>query len=386
MKFLREYKKEDLVGKYVLLRVDYNTSFIENNGEKIISDDYRIISSFESIDYLISKDAKIIILAHLGDPKGVDPTLTLEPIYKRLKERYSNLEFAKSFEELGEKSKENKSLILLENIRFFEGEKENSDDFAKKLASFGSLYINDAFAVSHRVNASTVAITKYLPSSAGMQMEKELVNLGKVLDTTARPFVCVVGGAKIGTKIPLINNLLSRTDTILMGSGIACPLLRAQGYTTGKTIFEAVDENEIKLLFDSHKILLPQDLVLEVDKSPIPVKTIDLSTVKNQEYAILDIGEESIKEYTKYIEGAKTIVWNGPLGLFEDPNFKEGSEMIARAIANSHAFKVVGGGETVSLVHGLGLADKFDFVSTGGGAMISYLSGEKLPGIEALEA
>jgi len=385
MKFLREYGKGELAEKYVLLRVDYNISFIEDNGEKNISDDYRITSSFESIDYLISNDAKIIILAHLGDPQGVDLTLTLEPIFKHLKERYDDLEFARSFEELTEKSKENKPIILLENIRFFDGEKENGDEFAKKLALFGSLYVNDAFAVSHRANASVVAITKCLPSIAGMQMEKELINLGKVLNTVTHPFVCVVGGAKIGTKVPLINNLLSRADTILVGSGIACPLLRAQGYTTGKTIFEEVDEHEIKLLFESRKILLPQDLVLETDGGAVPIKTTDLNTAPNQEYVILDIGEESIQEYTKYIEEAKTIIWNGPLGLFEDPNFRKGSEMIAHAIANSHAFKVVGGGETVSLVHNLGLADKFDFVSTGGGAMIFYLSGEKLPGIEVLK-
>ncbi|MBI5153403.1 MAG: phosphoglycerate kinase [Parcubacteria group bacterium] len=385
MKFLREYTKEGLDGKQVLLRVDYNVAFLEQEGKKVISDDYRITSSFESIDYLLANKAKIIILAHFGDPMGIDPALTLEQIYTRLKEKYHDLEFARSFEELGEKFKENKPLILFENIRFFEGEKENSDDFAKKLASFGSLYINDAFGVSHRANASVVAITKCLTSIAGIQMEKELVNLGKVLNNVTHPFVCVVGGAKIGTKVLLINNLLSRADTILVGSGIACPLLRAQGHATGKTIFEAIDENEIKLLFESHKILLPQDLVLKTDKGPTPIKATDLNTISNQEYVILDVGEETIREYTKYIEGAKTIVWNGPLGLFEDPNFKRGSEMIARAIATSHAFKIVGGGETVSLVHDLGLAEKFDFVSTGGGAMISYLSGGKLPGIEALK-
>ena len=385
MKFLRECTKEELDGKQVLLRVDYNVSFVEKDGGKIISDDYRITSSFESIDYLLANNAKIIIFAHLGDPKGVDLALTLEPIFNRLKEKYGDLEFAKSFEDLSQKSKENKALVLFENIRFFEEETENSDEFAAKLASFGTLYINDAFAVSHRSNASVVAITKHLPSVAGIQMEKELTNLNKILENTIHPFVCIVGGAKISTKVPLINNLLSRADTILVGSGIACPLFKAQGYATGRTIYEIVDGKEIQTLFESHKILLPQDVVLEIDNRPTPIKTTDLNTIPNQEYVILDIGEESIKEYTKYIEGAKTIVWNGPLGLFEDPYFKKGSEMIARAIADSHAFKVVGGGETVSLVHDLGLADKFDFISTGGGAMISYLSGEKLPGIEALK-
>ena len=385
MKFLRECTKEELDGKQVLLRVDYNVSFIEKDGGKIISDDYRITSSFESIDYLLANNAKIIIFAHLGDPKGVDLALTLEPIFNRLKEKYGDLEFAKSFEDLSQKSKENKALVLFENIRFFEEETENSDEFAAKLASFGTLYINDAFAVSHRSNASVVAITKHLPSVAGIQMEKELTNLNKILENTIHPFVCIVGGAKISTKVPLINNLLSRADTILVGSGIACPLFKAQGYATGRTIYEIVDGKEIQTLFESHKILLPQDVVLEIDNRPTPIKTTDLNTIPNQEYVILDIGEESIKEYTKYIEGAKTIVWNGPLGLFEDPYFKKGSEMIARAIADSHAFKVVGGGETVSLVHDLGLADKFDFISTGGGAMISYLSGARLPGIEALK-
>ncbi|MBI5421164.1 MAG: phosphoglycerate kinase [Parcubacteria group bacterium] len=385
MKFLREYTRKELDGKQVLLRVDYNVAFVERNGKKVISDDYRITSSFASIDYLLANNAKIIVLAHFGDPKGVDPILTLQPISERLKDRYADLEFAKTFEEVSQKSKENKHLILLENIRFFEGEKENSNEFATKLASLGSLYINDAFAVSHRPNASVVAITKHLPSIVGMQMEKELTNLDKILTNVTHPFVCIVGGAKIGTKVPLINNLLSRADTVLVGSGIACPLLRAQGYATGKTIYEAVEKKELTMLFESHKILLPQDVVLETDKGPTPIKISDLNTISNQEYVILDVGEETIKEYTKYIAGAGIIVWNGPLGLFENPDFKKGSEAIAHAIANSSAFKVVGGGETVSLVHGLGLADKFDFVSTGGGAMISYLSGEKLPGIEALK-
>ncbi len=381
MRFLREYTREDLARKRVLLRVDYNVEVVHEGSQNTIQDDFRLRSSFASIDFLLKNDARVIVLAHLGDPTHEDLSLSLFPVFEQFKKQYPEAVFARTFEELEACIKNGSSLILFENVRFLDGEKDNSEALAQKLASFGDVYINDAFSVSHRKNASVVGIAQFLPHAMGFQMEKEITNLEKLLNEVERPFVCVVGGAKMGTKIPLIKNLLHRIDYMLLGSGVSSPLLKEKGYHVGTTIYEEVDDEDVKQLLSSPKVILPKDFVLQGGDTVSMEGTPEIS----EGAAILDIGEKTIADFTRYITEAKTILWNGPLGFFEDPRFRVGSEEIARAIAASSAVTFVGGGETVALIHELGLSEQFDFISTGGGAMIAYLSGEKLPGIEALK-
>ncbi|MDE1970375.1 MAG: phosphoglycerate kinase [Patescibacteria group bacterium] len=373
MKWLRECTEKDLSGKRVLLRVDYNTELVSQpDGHKTMLDDYRVQASFESIDYLLRHHACIVLLAHLGEPKGIDPALSLEPIFQYLVKYYSDAVFVHTLEELAAKSAEGASLILFENIRFLPEEYSNDIGLAKKLAEFGDIYVNDAFAVSHKNNASLVALAGLLPSFAGFQLEKEITKLNTILLTPKHPLVCIVGGIKIDTKLPLLTHLARFADTILLGSGLVAPLLTQ-------------NQEEIKVLLNTGKLILPEDVVVRHGDDVSTFLLHDINVTHGETHTILDIGPIAIERYAACLRDTAMIMWNGPLGFFEDPRFEAGSVAIARKISESPATSIVGGGETVALIRKLNLVSKFDFVSTGGGAMIAYLSGKELPGIKALQ-
>ncbi len=382
MKFLKSLNKKNLSGKTCLLRVDLNIA------EKEARNSPRILGILPTIKFLINNGAKVVILSHRGRPNGFDKKLSLKPfagILSKLLNRkikfISNFDFQKIKKEI-EKSKSN-NIFLLENLRFLPGEKKNDLRLAKQLAKLGDIYINDAFAVSHRNVASVSAITKFLPSYAGLLLEKEIKNLSSVMKNSKKPLVIILGGAKISDKIGLIKNFLNRADYFLIGGGIAHNFLLAQGLPIGDSIFEEKTVDFAKKILKNNLVILPVDYVID----------------KNR---ILDIGPNTVKLYSDIIKKSETIIWNGPMGYFEDKRFAKGSEAIAKAILNSKSFVVIGGGETASLFirtntdytrtnteSGLYKSmlspHKSVFLSTGGGAMLEYLAGKKLPGIEALK-
>jgi phosphoglycerate kinase len=390
MKFIELLKKEDLFGKTCLLRVDLNIA------EKEAKNSPRVKGILPTIEFLIKNGAKVVILSHRGRPKGFDKKQSLKPFAKilssLLKKQVYFIDFNKSWAQILASINRSNGIFLLENLRFFSGEEKNDAKFAKQLASLGGIYpvrnrgrlrsrpisngiyVNDAFAVSHRVNASVAAITKFLPSYAGLLLEKEIKNLHFAMNPE-KPLVVILGGAKISTKICLIKNFESRADYFLIGGGIAHNFLLAQGLPIGDSISEEKTVNFAKKMLKNNRVILPVDYV-----------------IKNRK--ILDIGPNTVKLYSDIINKAETIIWNGPMGHFEDKKFAKGSEEIAKAILNSKAFSVIGGGETATLMSrvnpphpptgGGGQRSKV-FISTGGGAMLEYLAGKKLPGIEALK-
>ena len=377
MKFLSDFKQKDLKGKICLLRIDLNIL-----DEDISKDNLRVQAVLPTMEYLIKNGAKVVILSHRGRPKISDKRqatsdkkkLSLKPfvkIYEKLLEQH--VEFI-NFDSVNTiKITESKNnIFLLENLRFFDGEEKNDSRFAKELANLGDIYINDAFAVSHRANASVVAITKYLPSYAGLLLENEIKNLDVAVKNGKHPFVFIVGGAKISDKIGILESFAGKVDYFLTGGGIAINLFMAQGLPVGDSICEPdkIEFSKNVLKKYGKKIILPADVVIDKRK-------------------ILDIGPETIKIYSDIIKKAKTIIWNGPMGQIEIKKFRKGSDEIVRAILNSKAFTVVGGGETATLFSLKAKNSKLKaniFISTGGGAMLEYLSGKKLPGIETLKS
>lgn len=345
--------------KRVLVRCDFDVPLDEAG----INDDFRILKTLPTIQFLLEKNSNLILLAHLGRPKGQDPKLSLEPIAKRLtallgKEVVLEKDYAQA--------KNAPGIVLLENLRFHEGEMSNDPTFSRELASLGEVYVNEAFAESHRQSASISGIPKLLPSYAGFNLLKEVKVLSEALYSPTHPYVVIIGGAKIETKLPLIKNLVKIADSVLVG---------------GKLIEEKVPEYET--------VILPEDVVVAkvVDEEIVGEPLIERRTWAKSvaDFKIFDIGQEAIKEYTDIIHQAKMVIWNGPMGIFEDPRFELGTEMVGRAISESKAFSIVGGGDTVLALKSFGLLDKFSHVSTGGGAMLHFLAGEKLPGIEALK-
>ncbi len=396
MKSLRNLK--DLRNKRALLRVDFNID-MDERGE--ILDDFRIRAVLPTIKYLLDKKAKIIILSHLGRPTG-RPILKSKIKNKKSKlqckiqnEKYSLRPIAKYLENLlkrkvkflpdciGEKVEKevgkmkDGGIAMLENLRFYEGEEKNDAEFAKSLAKLGDVYVNDAFGVSHRANASVAAITKYLPFYAGLLLEKEIENLSKILKNPESPCVLVLGGAKIETKLPVLNYLKNKADKILIGGVVANVFLKALGFEIGKSKSEEGYGKDIEEIMKSDKIILPQDVRTE---SGIK-ETGDVG----KEEKILDIGPKTAKLFGHFIKEAKTVIWNGPMGFIEDKRFIKSSIKIVNFIAKNKNFTIVGGGETLIVLNKAGVFDKIKFVSTGGGAMLEFLAGKKLPGIEALE-
>ena len=379
--------------KKVLLRLDLNVPL--DNGK--ITDTTRIDKILPTINFLLKSEAKVIILSHVGRPKGkVVSELSLKPICEDLKNKLNqniklvskNIKEIKSTDLFNE---HNEKIVILENLRFYEEEEKNDNGFAKHLASLADIYVNDAFSCSHRAHASIFEITKFIPSYAGLQLNLEIDALTKITSEIQRPITCIIGGSKISSKINIIKNLIAKFDNIIIVGGMANNILRYKGYEIGKSIQEDNCDKIIEEIFslskkESCKIIYPEDVV--VGKSLGGSAEIkELNNVSKDEL-ILDIGPKTIKAINSLIEESSTILWNGPAGYFENPNFAKGSLEIAKKIIeknkNNTIYSVAGGGDTVSLLNGIGAINNFNFVSTAGGAFLEYLEGKELPGIKAL--
>lgn len=383
----------DVAGKKVLVRVDFNVP-LNDKGE--ITDDTRITASLPTIQYLLEQKAAVILMAHLGRPKGqVKPELSLAPVAKHLgKLLGKKILFAPDC--VGEVAQAAASklkpghILLLENLRFHKEEEKNDMDFAEKLASLADLYVNDGFGVSHRAHASVEGVTHFLPAAAGFLLEKEIQYVGQAVTNPLHPFVAIIGGAKVSDKIGVISNLLDKVDTLLIGGGMANTFLAAQGYKMGKSLVEEDKLDLAKELLAKAKknkvnMLLPTDLVMAAAFAPDAEHVTEKVKNLNQAYMALDIGAETSKAYAEALADAKMIVWNGPMGVFEMDAFCKGTEAVAKAVAKSHATSIVGGGDSVAAIEKLGLAKRITHISTGGGASLEYLEGKVLPGVAALD-
>jgi 3-phosphoglycerate kinase len=380
-------------GKKVLVRCDFNVPQDENGN---ITDTRRIVSSLPTIKYLIENNAKVILCSHLGRPKGeVKKEFSLAPVAKELSKelgievKLANDVTGESARTLAGNLKEGE-VILLENVRFDAREEKNDPEMAKELASLAEIYVNDAFGTSHRAHASTAGVADYLPAVSGFLIEKEIDFIGNAIENAKRPFVAILGGKKVSDKIGVINSLLEKVDTLMIGGAMAYTFFKAQGYEVGNSICE-LDKLDLaselmeKAKQKGVKLLLPIDTKVgkEYDKNT-ESKTVKCSEIP-ADWEGLDIGEETIKLYTEELKKAKTIVWNGPLGVFEFEQFAVGTNEIAKALANVDAVTIIGGGDSAAAVEKAGLADKMTHISTGGGASLEFLEGKKLPGIECLQ-
>lgn len=383
----------DVAGKKVLVRVDFNVP-LNDKGE--ITDDTRITASLPTIQYLLEQKAAVILMAHLGRPKGqVNPELSLAPVAKHLgKLLGKKILFAPDC--VGEAAQAAASklkpghILLLENLRFHKEEEKNDMEFAEKLASLADLYVNDGFGVSHRAHASVEGVTHFLPAAAGFLLEKEIQYVGQAVTNPLHPFVAIIGGAKVSDKIGVISNLLNKVDTLLIGGGMANTFLAAQGYKMGKSLVEEDKLDLAKELLAKAKknkvnMLLPTDLVMAAAFAPDAEHVTEKVENLNQAYMALDIGAETSKAYAEALADAKMIVWNGPMGVFEMDAFCKGTEAVAKAVAKSRATSIVGGGDSVAAIEKLGLAKRITHISTGGGASLEYLEGKVLPGVAALD-
>ena len=385
-------KDTDLKNKKVLVRCDFNVPMDENRN---ITDNRRIVAALPTIKYLLEQNCKVVLCSHLGRPKGeFKPEFSLKPVAKELSKLLGQ-EVIMAEDVIGEDAKnkaenlKNGEVLLLENVRFHREETDNDPEFAKKLASFGEVFVNDAFGTAHRAHASTEGVTKYLPAVSGFLIEKELKFLGEALENPERPFVAILGGSKVSDKIGVIENLLEKVDTLIIGGGMAYTFFKAQGYSVGDSLCEE-DKCDLALEIMEKakekkvKFLLPIDNKIGKEFKP----DTESKTVKSTEipdgWEGLDIGEETIKLYREELQNAKTIVWNGPLGVFEFDQFAVGTNEIAKALGDIDAIKIIGGGDSAAAVEKAGLADKMTHISTGGGASLEFLEGKKLPGIEAL--
>jgi len=387
MKTLKDFNVKN---KRVLLRCDFNVPLDEKGN---IRDAFRIEQTVPTIKHLIKNQAKVILMSHLDSPEGkVVESLRVTPIQKKLTE-YLGLSVMKASDcigkEIEQQTKDMKEgeVLLLENLRFYKEEENNDSKFAEELAKLGDFYINDAFGVSHREHASIVGVSKYLPSGAGFLLEKEVKILSNVLEKPRRPLVIIMGGVKISNKVKVIKQFLKKADHLLIGGKIANTILIVKGISIGRPwpSEEAVKEIE-KFRLTSINFHLPVDAIASPDKTgKIYIRESALGKVRKDEL-VLDIGPETINMFSKIIKEAKMIVWSGPMGFFEEPLFERGTKEIAEKIArNYQAYKIVGGGDTLFALSKFGLREKIDHVSTGGGAMLHFLSGEKLPGLKALE-
>jgi len=391
---MRNIKDEpNLNQKKVLLRLDLNVPL--DNGK--ITDTTRIDKILPTINFLLKSGAKIIILSHVGRPKGkVVSELSLKPICEDLKNKLNeNIKLvSKNIKEIKSAdlfNNHDEKIIIFENLRFYEEEEKNDNIFAKHLASLADIYVNDAFSCSHRAHASIVEITKFISSYAGLQLNLEIDALSKITSEIQRPITCIIGGSKISSKINIIKNLITKFDNIIIVGGMANNILKYKGYEIGKSIQENGCNKIIEEIFslsikESCKIIYPEDVTTGKDlNGPSEIKELD--NVSKDEL-ILDIGPKTIKAINLLIEESSTILWNGPAGYFENPNFSKGSIEIAKKIIkknkNNTIYSVAGGGDTVSLLNNIGATDSFNFVSTAGGAFLEYLEGKELPGIKAL--
>ena len=385
-------KDIEIKGKKVLVRCDFNVPMDEKQS---ITDNTRIVAALPTIQYLIENNCAIILSSHLGRPKGeIKPEYSLKPVAKEL-EKLLGKEVIMANDVIGEDAKakaealQSEQIMLIENVRFHKEETENNEEFAKELASMAEIYVNDAFGSSHRAHASTAGVAKYLPAVSGFLIEKELKFLGNAIANPQRPFVAILGGAKVSDKIGVIDNLLEKVDTLIIGGGMAYTFFKANGYEIGKSICE-LDKLELakelmkKAEQKGVKLMLPVDTKIGKEyKADTQSQTVKCTEIP-EKWEGLDIGEETIKTYTEELKKAKTIIWNGPLGVFEFDQFAIGTNSIAKALSEIEATTIIGGGDSAAAVKKAKLEDKMTHISTGGGASLEFLEGKALPGIECL--
>lgn len=380
-------------GKKVLVRCDFNVPLKDG----VITDENRLNGALPTIKYLMENGAKVILCSHLGKAKGPDPKLTLAPVAKRLSEMLGKeVVFAADDEVVGENARNavaamrEGDAVLLENTRFRKEEGKNEENFSKDLASLADVYVNDAFGTAHRAHCSTVGVTQFVDVAAcGYLIQKELKFLGDAVEKPARPFVAILGGAKVSDKINVINNLLEKVDTLIIGGGMAYTFLKAQGYTIGSSLVEEDKVEYAKEMMEKAKakgvkLLLPVDNVVgkEFKADTEPVVTEDQNIAEGS--MGLDIGPKTARMFADAVKEAKTVIWNGPMGVFEFENFAKGTVEVAKAMAESDATTIIGGGDSAAAVNILGFGDRMTHISTGGGASLEFLEGKELPGIVAL--
>ena len=389
----------DVTGKKVLLRCDFNVP-MEKDGSGVITDDKRIRAALPTIQYLLEHDAAVIACSHMGKPKGEwKPELSMAPVAARLSELLGkDVILAKDI--VGEDAKakaaalKDGEVMLLENVRYMKGETKNDPELSKELASMADIFVNDAFGTAHRAHSSTAGVADYLPAVCGYLIEKEISVMGKALTAPERPFVAILGGAKVSDKLNVINNLLEKVDTLIIGGGMAYTFLAAKGYGVGNSLLdtEKIDyckEMMAKAEAKGVKLLLPVDTVVAASfpnpiDAPIDVTTVPVDQIPADKEG-LDIGEQTRKLFADAAKAAKTVVWNGPMGVFENPTLAKGTIAVAEALAESEAITIVGGGDSAAACEQLGFADKITHISTGGGASLEFLEGLELPGIACLE-
>ena len=385
----------DLKGKRVLIRCDFNVPLDSNQN---ITDDTRIRAALPTLEYLVTQGAKVVVMSHLGRPKGkAAAEFSLAPVAVRLAELLGKqVEFADSDVVVDDSVKEKVAalkdgdVLLLQNVRFRKEETDKEPGFAKELASLGDVFVQEAFGTAHRAHASTAGVADYLPCVSGFLIEKEVKFLGSALQNPQRPFVAIMGGAKVGDKIKVIENLLTKVDTLIIGGGMSYTFYKAMGLEIGKSILDADNIDLAKMLLEKAtslnvKLLLPVDIVCADEFSnDAKYQTYSRDQIPSDMMG-LDIGEETVKLYSEEIAKAKTVVWNGPMGVFEMENFAKGTKAIAEALATSDATTIIGGGDSAAAVEQFGLADKMSHISTGGGASLEFLEGKILPGISIIE-
>ena len=386
-------KDIDLKGKKVLVRCDFNVPMDE---ERNITDNTRIVAALPTIKYLLEENCAVILCSHLGRPKGeFKPEFSLKPVAKELS-KLLDKEVIMANDVIGEdatskaKALQPGQILLLENVRFHREETDNDPEFSKKLASMAEIYVNDAFGTAHRAHASTEGVARYLPAVAGFLIEKELKFLGNAISNPVRPFVAILGGAKVSDKIGVIDSLLEKVDTLMIGGGMAYTFFKAQGYGVGNSLCELDKLDLAKSLMEKAKakgvkLMLPVDTVVGKEfKEDTESKTVAWTDIPD-DWEGFDIGEKTIEMFSDELKSAKTVVWNGPLGLFEFAQFAKGTNAIAKVLSELDATTIIGGGDSAAAVKKAGLQDKMTHISTGGGASLEFLEGKKLPGIECLQ-
>ena len=386
-------KDIDLKGKKVLVRCDFNVPMDEN---KNITDNTRVVAALPTIKYLLENNCAVILCSHLGRPKGeFKSEFSLKPVAKELS-RLLNIEVIMADDVIGEDAKtkaqnlQQGQVMLLENVRFHREETDNDPEFSKKLADMAEVYVNDAFGAAHRAHSSTAGVAAYLPAVSGFLIEKELQFLGNALNNPERPFVAILGGAKVSDKIGVIDSLLEKVDTLMIGGGMAYTFFKSQGYDVGDSICE-LDKLELakeamkKAEEKGVKLMLPIDTRIGKEFKPdTESKTVAWTEIPDG-WEGFDIGEKTIEMFCNELKNAKTVVWNGPLGLFEFDQFAKGTNAIAKTLAEIEATTIIGGGDSAAAVKKAGLESKMTHISTGGGASLEFLEGKKLPGIECLQ-
>lgn len=381
----------NLSGKRVLVRVDFNVPLVETHGNASVQDDSRIHASIPTIEYLLKKKAKVILVSHLGRPEGYDKKFSLAPVARRLSEllkrdiKILDIKYLR-----GKISNIQYPISMLENIRFFPDEAKDENNFGKILAGIADIFVLDGFAVAHRDSGSVTGVAKHLPSYAGLLLEKEIIGLSKAIEKPKKPFVLVLGGIKMETKLPVLKNLLSKADHVLIGGGIFNTFLKAEGYKVGKSLVDDDYLKEALKYCGAKKVVKPVDVVVgKASGSGARVVLVGrkgfLATLgMTAGEAVYDIGPRTVRLYAKYIKQAQTIVWNGAMGYFEQKPYDVGTLSIARLVASrskGKAFGVIGGGETLQAMDKVKMTEFVDLVSTGGGAMLEFLAGEELPGV-----